>query len=62
MVENSFKNDQKILSRFRKDFHEAFENQMKQGTQIFMLDLLEDMKFLDTEVIAKRYEEIEKLL
>jgi len=36
-----------------------FNNQTNQGPQVYLLDVLEDLKFLNHDLIDKNYQKIE---
>lgn len=51
-----------MAEKFEKEFDEVFQNQLLQGSQIFLLDILEDMYFLDSEKVGKSFGKIESIL
>ena len=44
------------------EFHHHFNEQLRQGGRIYLIDLLEDLHFLDTDVIQEKYDKIQALL
>lgn len=54
--------NQKLIKNFVDDFEKAFQNQLSQGNQLYLLDILEDLKFLNHDQIDKYYQRIEQML
>ena len=59
LSENS---DQHLMTKFREEFDKVIEDQLSQGPQLYLLDIMEDLKFLDQDKVGKEYAEIEKIL
>ena len=51
-----------LIDNFIKEFKEVFTKQMSLGSKIYLLDIMEDLKFLDSADIKARYDRIEKFL
>jgi hypothetical protein len=45
-----------------EEFESVFSNQLTQGPQLYLLDILEDMKFLNHDEVDKNYQKIEQML
>ena len=44
------------------DFEKVFENQQRLGSEIYILDMMEDLKFLDSEQIEKNFKKLEFMI
>ena len=51
-----------LSERFEKEFNKIYRNQLDQGPTLYLLDVLEDLKFLDNEQIGNNFAKIELLL
>ena len=59
---NTTKNDEKLVNKFQGDFDKVFDNQLRLGTEIYILDMMEDLKFLDSDHIEKNFKKLEFLI
>ena len=59
---NTAKNDEKLVKKFQGDFDKVFDNQLRLGTEIYILDMMEDLKFLDSDHIEKNFKKLEFLI
>ena len=50
------------MNKFISEFNTIFDNQVVESVYIFLLDLLEDLKFVDTQFVTKHFSYIENLI
>jgi len=46
----------KLIDAFEKEFDGIIEASQNQDRQVFLIDIMEDLKFLDEEKISKIYD------
>lgn len=51
-----------MITKFKTDFDQVFDNQLKLGSEIYILDMMEDLKFLDSDHIEKNFKKLEFLI
>ena len=52
----------KLIDAFEKEFDEVIESSHNQDHQLFLIDIMEDLKFLDEHRISQLYDKIEMIL
>ena len=74
--EEKFKNGQKQLvsntvdkisdialqNRFKEEFNEAFDEQINLGPELYLIDIVEDLRFIRHDQMSHQYKRIEQLL
>jgi hypothetical protein len=61
-VQQSKISDAALINKFKSDFDRVFENQLSLGPEIYILDLMEELKFLDSEHIEKNFKKLEFMI
>lgn len=51
-----------MINKFKIDFEKVFDNQMRLGSEIYILDMMEDLKFLDSDFVEKNFKKLEFLI
>ena len=52
----------KLIDAFEKEFDGVIEASQSQDRQLFLIDIMEDLKFLDENKISVMYDQIEMIL
>jgi len=50
------------MDKFIVEFSDLYKNQVKDGVLVFLLDILEDLKFVDPKLIQDNFQTIEKTI
>lgn len=53
---------QNLEKRFLRDFDAAYNKQLEAGYDLYFIDLFEDLRFLDSDKVAKQFDRIDELL
>lgn len=52
----------KLIDTFEKEFDKVIETSHNQDNQLFLIDIMEDLKFLDEYKISAMYDKVEMIL
>lgn len=54
--------EKQLVEAFSKEYEQAMAEQLDQGYQIYLIDLIEDLKFIDNKKMASLFDNVDQIL